>query len=61
AGELLAIGGVENRFDQQADVSGIDDGDRVAEADGCLVGEAGPTGAGLCARPNWAARRRAGR
>ena len=41
AGELLATGGVEDRFDQQADVSGIDDGDRVAEADGCLVGEAG--------------------
>jgi len=32
AGELLATGGVENRFDQQADVSGIDAGDRVAEA-----------------------------
>jgi hypothetical protein len=37
AEELLATGGLEGRFDQRADVSGIDAGDRVAEADRCLV------------------------
>jgi hypothetical protein len=32
---------VPNRLDQEADIVLVDAGDGVAEADGCLIGEAG--------------------
>jgi hypothetical protein len=41
AEELASSGGVKDRLDQQPDVAVVDASDRVAEGDGCLVGEAG--------------------